>query len=136
MLLLQTILIIKTEKLYSIFAFIYEFFDDSEKLTEIVIILFLSVFLQSFEVLLCEGLLLDWHVGDTGGGLGGQLTEEVQEGAGVDLPGHHVSGHHVGVHHLDVGHRALVQSRVCLQQLVKKLIICLQSSFIMTGQFW
>ena len=109
----------------------------SPKLTEIVIILFLSVFLQSFEVLLCEGLLLDWHVGDTGGGLGGQLTEEVQEGAGVDLPRHHVSGHHVGVHHLDVGHRALVQSRVCLQQLVKKLIICLQSSFIMTGsQFW
>ena len=107
-----------------------------KKLTLIVIILFLSVFLQSFEVLLCEGLLLDWHVGDTGGGLGGQLTEEVQEGAGVDLPGHHVSGHHVGVHHLDVGHRALVQSRVCLQQLVKKLIICLQSSFIMTGQFW
>ena len=111
-------------------------FGCSPKLTEIVIILFLSVFLQSFEVLLCEGLLLDWHVGDTGGGLGGQLTEEVQEGAGVDLPGHHVSGHHVGVHHLDVGHRALVQSRVCLQQLVKKLIICLQSSFIMTGQFW
>ena len=100
-----------------------------------MIILFLSVFLQSLEVLLGEGLFLDWHVGDTGGGLGGQLAEEVQEGAGVDLPGHHVSGHHVRVHHLDVGDRALLQGGVCLQQLVKELIICLQSSFIMTGQF-
>ena len=112
----------KTEKLYSIFAFIYEFFGDSEKLTKIVIILFLSVFLQSLEVLFCEGLLLDGHGGDTRGGLGGQLAEEVKEGAGVDLPGHHIRAHHVGVHHLDVRHSALVQGRVCLQQLVKKLI--------------
>ena len=104
-------------------------FGDSEKLTEIVIILFLSVFLQSLEILFCEGLLLDWHGGDTRGGLGGQLAEEVQEGAGIDLPGHHVRAHHVGVHHLDIRHSALVQGCVCLQQLVKELIICLQKIF-------
>ena len=85
-----------------VFTFINKFF---LKLTEIMIIFLLSVFLQSFEILLCEGLLLDRHAGDTGGGLGGELAEEVQEGAGVDLAGHHGN---VGVHHLDVGDRALV----------------------------
>ena len=90
-----------------------------------MIILFLSVFLQGLEVFLCEGLLLDGHSGDTGVGLGGQLAEEVQEGAGIDLPRHHVRTHHVGVHDLDVGDSALVQGRVCLQKLVKELIICL-----------
>ena len=82
--------------------------------TLIVVILFLSVFLQGLEVLLCEGLLLDRHSGDTGVGLGGELAEEVQEGAGIDLPGHHVRTHHVGVHDLDVGDSALVQGRIRL----------------------
>ena len=47
------------------------------------------------------------------------MTEEIQKRAGIDLPWHHVD---IIVHHFNVGNRSFVQSRVCLQQLIEKLI--------------
>ena len=82
----------------------------TDLLTEVVIILLLPVLLESFQVLLRQRLLLDGHSWD--------LIEEIQEGVGVDVTGHHVD---VILHHFDVGHGSLVQRGVGVKQLVQEL---------------
>ena len=80
-------------------------------LTEVVIILLLPVLLESFQVLLRQRLLLDGH--------SWYLIEEIQEGVGVDVTGHHVD---VILHHFDVGHGSLVQRGVGVEQFVEELV--------------
>ena len=85
-----------------------------------MIILLLSVFLESLQVILGQGLFLDGHPsGDTGGGFGSNLVEKVQQGVGVHFTGHHVD---VVLHHFDVRHRPLVQGGVRVEQIVEELV--------------
>ena len=87
-----------------------------------MVVLLLPVLLQGPEVLLREGLLLDGQRLQAGGRLGRQLVEEVEEGAGIDLAGHHADI--LTVHHFDVGHGALVQPGVGGEELVQELVPC------------
>ena len=84
-----------------------------------MIILLLPVLLEGFQVLLGERFLLDGRTRQTGGGFGGDLGEEIQEGVGVDVTGHHVD---VILHHFDVGHGSLVQRGVGVEQFVEELV--------------
>ena len=85
-----------------------------------MIILLLSVFLQSLEVIFCQRFFFNWHVWNTGGGFGCELIEEVKKGACIDLTRHHV--YITILHHFYVRNCALIKSCICLEQLVKKLI--------------
>ena len=76
-----------------------------------MIILLLSVFLESLQVILGQGLFLDGHPGD--------LVDEVQQGVGVHFTGHHVD---VVLHHFDVRHRPLVQGGVRVEQVVEEFV--------------
>jgi hypothetical protein len=88
------------------------------RLTHVVVVLLLSILLQSPQILLRQRLLLDRQAVQTPRGLGAQLVEEVQEGGGVHLAGGHAD---VGVHDLEVGHSAvLVQPGVVTQQFVQE----------------
>ena len=84
-----------------------------------MIILLLPVLLEGFQVLLGERFLLDGRTRQTGGGFGGDLGEEIQEGVGVDVTGHHVD---VILHHFYVRHRPLVQGGVRVKQVLEKFV--------------
>ena len=58
--------------------------------THVVVVLLLPVLLQGPQVLLAERLLLDGDALQAGAPLGVELVEEVEQGAGVHLPGAHV----------------------------------------------
>jgi hypothetical protein len=83
-----------------------------------VVVLLLSILLQSPQILLRQRLLLNGQAVQTPRGLGAQLVEEVQEGGGVHLAGGHAD---VGVHDLEVRYSAvLVQPRIVTQQFVQE----------------
>ena len=82
-----------------------------ETLTEIVIILLLSVFLQSFQIFLSQGFFFYGHPRN--------LVDEIQEGVSIHFTGHHVD---VVLHHFDVRHSALVQGGVGVKQNVEELV--------------